>query len=171
MSTYEERLASFEPKKQKSSKKSASKVWPHPSTFIATPSSLAHAGFYYDPKPGQVDNVTCFTCEHSLGAWTAGDDPFKEHLNVGPKCAWALARCTIEFDRQNNGRLVSPSLKRIDGSFCCASFVFTEAARLPTAKAMEKARAETFKGFWIHDQTKGHTANSRKVRSYIYQVA
>jgi hypothetical protein len=37
------------------------------------------------------------------------------------------------------------------------------AARLPTAKAMEKARADTFKGQWIHDKVKGHTANSKKV--------
>lgn len=28
---------------------------------------------------------------------------------------------------------------------------------------MEKARAETFRGHWIHDSVKGHTANSRKM--------
>jgi Inhibitor of Apoptosis domain len=109
MATYEERLASFQPKKPKSSKRTAinaslAKGWPHPASFKATPSSLAHAGFYFDPTADKSDNVTCFTCEHSLGAWTVSDDPFTEHLNVDAKCCWAVSRCNIELDRQKDGR-------------------------------------------------------------------
>jgi Inhibitor of Apoptosis domain len=118
MATYEDRLASFEPRKIKFTKKSALNVhlargWPHPSTatpssaaYRATPSSLAHAGFYFDPTAEKDDNVTCFMCEHSLGEWTENDDPFVEHLNVDPKCPWALARCSIELDRQRDGRYI-----------------------------------------------------------------
>ncbi|PVF95879.1 hypothetical protein CPB86DRAFT_787558 [Serendipita vermifera] len=151
MATYDERVESFRPRKGKSSKKSSLnafliKGWPHPSNYKATPSSLAHAGFFFDPTSDKGDNVTCFMCDHSLGEWTQDDDPFVEHLNVNNKCAWALARCSIELDKQADG-----------------SFIFTVAARLPTAKAMEKARADTFKGHWIHDKVKGHTANSKKM--------
>ncbi|CAG8593259.1 16535_t:CDS:2 [Acaulospora colombiana] len=151
MTTYDERVESFRPRKGKSSKKSSLnaflvKGWPHPSNYKATPSSLAHAGFFFDPTSDKGDNVTCFMCDHSLGEWTQDDDPFVEHLNVNNKCAWALARCSIELDKQADG-----------------SFIFTVAARLPTAKGMEKARADTFKGHWIHDKVKGHTANSKKV--------
>jgi hypothetical protein len=111
MATHDERLASFEPRKPKSQKKSAvntaiAKGWPHPESFKARPNTLAHAGFYFDPTSSKNDNVTCFTCEHSLGEWTQDDDPFVEHLNVAPKCAWAIARCNVELDRQADGRCV-----------------------------------------------------------------
>ena len=43
-------------------------------------------------------------------------------------------------------------------------FVFTSTTRLPTSRILEKARAETFKGAWPHDNIKGHSANSKKVR-------
>ena len=44
-------------------------------------------------------------------------------------------------------------------------FVFSDKTRLPTSKVMEKARMETFgvAGRWMHDQTKGHGASSKKV--------
>jgi hypothetical protein len=109
MATYDERVESFRPRKIKSTKKSPvnaflAKGWPHPSNYKATPSSLAHAGFFFDPTPDKGDNVTCFMCDHSLGEWTQDDDPFTEHLNVNSKCAWALARCSIELDKQADGR-------------------------------------------------------------------
>ncbi|KAG8817768.1 hypothetical protein FRC17_011102 [Serendipita sp. 399] len=159
MATYDERYASFAPRKPKSNKKNAinafiARGWPHPTKamenggqkFKATPSSLAHAGFFFDPRSDKEDNVTCFTCEHSLAEWTSQDDPFEAHLNMDTKCAWAVARCSIELDRQKDG-----------------SFRFTSTARMPTSKTLEKARADTFKGYWIHDSVKAHTANSKKM--------
>ncbi|KAG9021417.1 hypothetical protein FS842_006612 [Serendipita sp. 407] len=159
MATYDERYATFAPRKPKSNKKNAinayiTRGWPYStkstenggSRFKATPSSLAHAGFFFDPRPDKVDNVTCFVCEHSLAEWAPEDDPFEAHLNMDTKCAWAVARCTIEVDRQKDG-----------------SFQFSSSARLPSSKTLEKARADTFKGYWIHDSVKGHTANSRKM--------
>jgi hypothetical protein len=41
-------------------------------------------------------------------------------------------------------------------------FVFPDKSRVPTSKAMEKARLETFTT-WVHDKTRGHGASSKKV--------
>lgn len=48
-----------------------------------------------------------------------------------------------------------------------ARFVFPDKSRVPTSKAMEKARLETFAvgDGWIHDKIRGHGASSKKVRS------
>ena len=45
------------------------------------------------------------------------------------------------------------------------SFRFANATRVPTSKAMEKARLETFTMFqsWAHDEVQGHGANSGQV--------
>lgn len=45
-------------------------------------------------------------------------------------------------------------------------FVFPDKSRMPTSKAMEKARLETFAvgDGWIHDKVRGHGASSKKVR-------
>ena len=44
-------------------------------------------------------------------------------------------------------------------------FVFTDKNRLPTSKAMEKARLDTFLfgDGWIHDRSRNHGASSKKV--------
>lgn len=109
MATFDSRLVSFSPRKPRSTKKSAvnafiAKGWPHPQSFKADPSTLAHAGFYFDPTPDKGDNVTCFACECSLADWTSEDDPFEVHLQVNERCLWAVARCSIELDRQRDGR-------------------------------------------------------------------
>lgn len=103
MATYDERLASFAPRKSsKSSKKPQSTVgasWPHPDSYRATPETLAQAGFRFLPTDEKPDNVVCFTCGHGLGFWEPEDDPFSEHLSHSPKCVWAIARCSIELDK------------------------------------------------------------------------
>jgi hypothetical protein len=46
-------------------------------------------------------------------------------------------------------------------------FVVLDASRLPSDKALEKARLETFGGkrkWWPHDSVKGHGATSKLVR-------
>lgn len=49
-------------------------------------------------------------------------------------------------------------------------FVLNDPERLPTNKALEKARTDTFGGklkWWPHDSVKGHGATSKKVCSKI----
>ena len=111
MDAYETRLASFAPKKSSRSKKqqAASSGWPHPPTFRATPSRLALAGFYFEPSTSKPDNVLCFMCGYALGNWEEQDDPFKVHIEHSPKCAWAIARCSIEDDKRGDKYVLRPS--------------------------------------------------------------
>ncbi|KAI0659222.1 hypothetical protein C8Q70DRAFT_915546 [Cubamyces menziesii] len=149
MEYFQARLDSFAPSKPKRTKASSSKQasaayrWPHPPTWKATPNSLAEAGFYFTPGPNEPDNVTCFMCKKNLCNWEPEDDPFEVHYDkCGDKCAWAVVRCQKP---QDNG-----------------SYDFSDPARHPTSKTMEKARLDTFaKAEWPHDGAKGHGANSR----------
>ncbi|KAH9896940.1 hypothetical protein C8Q73DRAFT_757492 [Cubamyces lactineus] len=149
MEYFRARLDSFTPSKPKRAKASSSKQtsaayrWPHPPTWKATPNSLAEAGFYFTPGPEEPDNVTCFMCKKNLCNWEPEDDPFEVHYEkCGDKCAWAVVRCQKP---QDNG-----------------SYDFSDPARHPTSKTMEKARLDTFaKAEWPHDSVKGHGANSR----------
>lgn len=111
MDAYETRLASFAPKKPSRSKKqqAAASGWPHPPSFRATPSRLAQAGFYFEPSTSKPDNVLCFMCGYALGNWEDQDDPFKVHVEHSPKCAWAIARCSIEDDKRGNKYVLQPS--------------------------------------------------------------
>ncbi|KAF5389494.1 hypothetical protein D9757_004327 [Collybiopsis confluens] len=123
--------------------------WPHPEYFMATPETLAEAGFYFDPNSEDNDLVTCYMCSKQLGEWSEKDDPFEIHFKkCGKKCAWASVRCGLVREIDLDGR-----------------FVFTDKNRLPTSKLMEKARLETFKfgQGWIHDQEKNHGASSKKM--------
>lgn len=73
---------------------SSSSKWPHPSSFKATPDSLAEAGFYFDPDSDNPDNVTCFMCKKGVAGWEPEDDPFSIHYDKCAKtCAWAMVRC------------------------------------------------------------------------------
>ncbi|PIL27582.1 hypothetical protein GSI_10733 [Ganoderma sinense ZZ0214-1] len=144
MEYYQNRIDSFGPAKSKRTKASSSKpVWPHPSSFKATPKTLAEAGFYFHPDSDNNDNVACFTCGKNLAGWEPDDDPFTIHYEkCRDKCAWAVVRCQTALG---------------DGSFD-----FSDPTRHPTSKAMEKARLETFaKARWPHDAAKGHGANSK----------
>ncbi|KAF8887324.1 hypothetical protein BD779DRAFT_1672781 [Infundibulicybe gibba] len=123
--------------------------WPHPKNFKATPASLAEAGFYYTPSFEDRDSVTCFMCNKELSDWDAEDDPFDIHWQkCGRVCCWASVRCGLREDMDEEG-----------------SFIFPDDARLPSSKAMEKARLETFTAGegWIHDKTRNHSASSKKM--------
>ena len=101
MEIYENRRASFV---KKSKAKNAHKGWPHPKNFVASPEALANAGFFFKPSKEDVDNVQRFMCKKELGGWDENDNPFEIHLQKCPKCPWAVSRCSIEFDVDENGK-------------------------------------------------------------------
>ncbi|KAJ4489053.1 hypothetical protein C8R41DRAFT_395401 [Lentinula lateritia] len=151
MDVFKTRLESFtRPKRGKGGAKSQSNLkWPHPEYFLATPETLAEAGFYFDPSSEDKDNVTCYMCGKELSEWDEKDNPFEIHFKkCGKKCAWANVRCGLGAEMDPDGR-----------------FVFTDKNRLPTSKSMEKARLETFLfgDGWIHDQERNHGASSKKM--------
>ncbi|KAG6849615.1 hypothetical protein H0H93_006899 [Arthromyces matolae] len=155
MECLQNRIDSFsKPKRVKNPAKQSSFVsvkWKHPPhpRFIATPETLAEAGFYFNPSFEDRDNVACFICDKQLAAWEAEDDPFDTHWDkCGDKCSWAIVRCGLKVDINRHG-----------------GFTFTDKSRVPTSKAMEKARLDTFSAGegWIHDQVADHGANSRKM--------
>ncbi|KAJ7230663.1 inhibitor of apoptosis repeat-containing protein [Mycena pura] len=141
MEVLQNRVASFSKHKRGKSLK-----WPHPKTWQATPDTLAEAGFYFDPSTDDPDNVTCFMCGKQVTEWAEDDDPFDIHWQkCAQMCAWASVRCGLRRDTDSRGR-----------------FVFPDKSRLPTSKAMEKARLQTFTG-WKHDKNKKHMATSKKM--------
>ena len=84
MHALQSRLDSFTKKRKK---------WPHPITFIATPNSLACAGFYFNPTVTNKDNVTCYLCNKQLYDWDSQDDPDKVHIQKSINCPWAILKC------------------------------------------------------------------------------
>ncbi|KAF6761781.1 hypothetical protein DFP72DRAFT_1002723 [Ephemerocybe angulata] len=153
MECLQNRIDSFsKTKRVKNPNKPSSNLtlkWPHPASFTANPDTLAEAGFYYSPSAEDPDNVSCFMCEKQLSDWEEDDDPFDIHYDkCANKCAWANIRCGLRRDMDRHGR-----------------FVFPDKSRLPTSKAMEKARLETFTvgDGWIHDSVRGHGASSKKL--------
>ncbi|GJE86671.1 BIR-domain-containing protein [Phanerochaete sordida] len=147
MEAYETRFESFQ--KGKRVKKGSSKTlvkWPHPGSYLANPHSLAEAGFYYTPSASDRDAVTCFMCKEKLSGWEEEQDPFVEHVRIASSCCWAITRCGLINDMDEDG-----------------NFVFPDITRLPSSKAIEKARADTFGRNWPHDATKGHSVSSKKM--------
>ena len=70
--------------------------WPHPKSYKANPSTLADAGFYWNPNSTARDNVTCFFCEENFSEWELHHDPHVIHYDrCGEACAWATAQCGI----------------------------------------------------------------------------
>lgn len=164
MESWQARVDSF--KKGKRVKKGSSTTvlrWPHPNSFLANPETLAEAGFYFKPSANNPDGVTCFMCGKELSDWEAEDDPFAEHVKRGRSCCWAIARCGLIEDMDDDGKYVvhfhPPLLLTV--SFC--SFVFPDPSRLPSSKFMEKARMDSYVANWPHDVVKGHSASSKKV--------
>ncbi|THH09571.1 hypothetical protein EW145_g1910 [Phellinidium pouzarii] len=147
METFDGRLRSFNKPKSKSS--SSKTAWPYQQSFSANPKSLAEAGFFFKPSKDEPDNVQCFICKKELGGWDEEDNPFEIHVNKCPKCPWAIARCSLEFDVDSDG-----------------NFSLKDAGRLPSNKVLEKARLDTFGGkqkWWPHDSVKNHGATSKKM--------
>lgn len=102
METLETRIQSFIKARPPYSNKVYS--WPHPDSFVATPKSLAEAGFYFNPSKDDPDNVVCFLCGKELGGWDDTDDPFEIHVQKCPKCPWVLVRCALENDFDSKGK-------------------------------------------------------------------
>ncbi|KAF8589129.1 inhibitor of apoptosis repeat-containing protein [Ramaria rubella] len=147
------RVASFKKAKKYSRRSSiqGSRDWPHPTNgeFAACPESLAEAGFYHDPYALYPDNVTCFLCKEEYAEWEEDDDPHEIHIKISPKCPWALLRCALELDKDDEG-----------------TFNFRTKARIPTSRVLEKARVDSFGNkdakLWPHDST-SHGCNVKKM--------
>ncbi|GJQ74488.1 putative zinc ion binding protein [Trypoxylus dichotomus] len=68
--TFESRLQTFQ-------------SWP--TNIIQKPEDLACAGFYYE---GVGDRVRCFHCDGGLNHWDPQDEPWSQHAQWFPKCAF-----------------------------------------------------------------------------------
>ncbi|TRM58975.1 hypothetical protein BD626DRAFT_573008 [Schizophyllum amplum] len=131
--------------------------WPHKSKHIATPHTLAEAGFFYDPAYDERDNVSCFMCSKSLSQWEEDDDPFDIHwqkCGTDRRCPWAVVRCGLTQDMDRNGQ-----------------YTYPDKTRIPTTPMMVQARLLTFsqgKG-WPHSG-KDHGASSQRMAEggFIY---
>lgn len=111
MQSYNARYASFIPKpRSKLSSKTPDLKWPHPASFLATPTSLASAGFYFNPSVHTPDAVSCFICDKGLADWDPEDDPAEIHSQKCPKCPWAVLKCVTDIN--DNGRSGSISCRR-----------------------------------------------------------
>jgi hypothetical protein len=105
MESWQARFDSFS--KGKRVKKGSSTTvlkWPHPPSFEANPESLAEAGFYFAPSLNNTDAVTCFMCGKAISDWEETDDPFTEHTRRGNGCCWAIARCALRTDMDEDGK-------------------------------------------------------------------
>ncbi|KAI1617215.1 baculoviral IAP repeat-containing 2/3/4 [Exophiala viscosa] len=87
-STYESRLATFEPPSKRSKL-----GWPHKTP---TPEELARAGFYYKPSKESNDNTECYLCQRSLNGWEPDDDPVQEHLKHASDCGWVILMDAVQ---------------------------------------------------------------------------
>ncbi|KIJ09077.1 hypothetical protein PAXINDRAFT_17833 [Paxillus involutus ATCC 200175] len=166
MQALQARIESFSKTKRikrylkKTSSATASVKWPHPPDFKANANTLAEAGFYFDPSWDDRDSVACFICGKELSDWDADDDPFEIHYTkCQNSCVWAVVRCGLAEDLDDEG-----------------NFTFANKTRLPSSKAMERARLGTFgEDWWPHDGEADHGATSVKMAraGFVYtpQVA
>jgi hypothetical protein len=174
MEALQNRIDSFAKQKRvKNPSKPSSYVnakWPHSSRFLATPETLAEAGFYYSPSFEDRDNVTCFICGKQLSEWEEGDDPFGIHWEkCGTKCCWASVRCGLKDDMDEHSRwgvYYTQVVHVVDEN----RFFFTDKTRLPMSKQMERVRLETFNAGdgWMHDRDKNHGVTSQKVPTHVH---
>jgi hypothetical protein len=103
LASYQARYDSFV--KRKRTKGAKAIEWKHPSTYLATPHTLAEAGFVFNPSAADPDNVRCFSCDKELADWDAEDDPYEIHYRkCAADCAWATVRCGIESEQDEHGR-------------------------------------------------------------------
>jgi hypothetical protein len=102
---------------------------------------LAKAGFFYQPTDTSLDNTTCFLCERSLDGWESGDNAIVEHLKHAPQCGWAV-NIAIELEREGGCDILEN----------------------PSAEDLMMARATTFEKIWPHENKRGWTCKSGKVR-------
>lgn len=111
MEAFQARLDSYAGAKPKRSKHTLK--WPHSPSYKATPLKLADAGFFYNPTNDDDDNVTCFMCSKSLAEWDKEDDPFDIHwTKCGEFCPWAVVRCSLSLDMDENRKYAFSRLGR-----------------------------------------------------------
>ncbi|XP_046820759.1 baculoviral IAP repeat-containing protein 5 [Vespa crabro] len=65
------------------------KDWPYQSSEdTCSPERMASAGFFSKATKEEPDLVECFICSKQLDGWEPTDDPWKEHENHQPSCAF-----------------------------------------------------------------------------------
>uniref|UniRef100_UPI00398F73BB baculoviral IAP repeat-containing protein 5-like n=1 Tax=Pristiophorus japonicus TaxID=55135 RepID=UPI00398F73BB len=84
MYSYENRLATFT-------------NWPFTENCRCTPENMAKAGFLHCPTENEPDIATCFFCLKELESWEPEDEPWMEHQNHSPACAFLALKCDV-FD-------------------------------------------------------------------------
>ena len=125
MQSYNARYASFAPQaRSKSSVKGTLDLkWPHPASFLATPTSLASAGFYFNPSAKTPDAVSCFICDKGLADWDPEDDPAQIHSQKCPKCPWAMFKCAIDMNtNERSGSIPCPQRRLLSFMLVLNSF-------------------------------------------------
>lgn len=100
---------------------------------------MARAGFYFNPRPSNPDNVACFLCRKELDGWEDDDEPLVEHLKHSPDCGWAIC-AAIEVELGDVAR---------------------EDPRQPH---LLEARKATFAGRWPYEGKKGWKCKTKQVR-------
>ncbi|KAH7363373.1 hypothetical protein B0T11DRAFT_329353 [Plectosphaerella cucumerina] len=68
--------------------------WPRE---FPTPEEMAGAGFTYNPTGTWADNVHCDSCKMDAFSWVAKDDPFKQHSDCEPRCAYVKSQSFADF--------------------------------------------------------------------------
>jgi hypothetical protein len=138
-------------------------TWPHPESFYANPSSLAQAGFFYDPTWHWRDKVTCFTCGFYLVRVQPRDDPYEMHWSAsenGRRCACAQVACGIHWDLNHRGQWVSrlSSFWVLEGRGLISPVVIDLSPR--TQREFRQAQ-EWNRRDWLHSDRSGHTMTSQ----------
>ncbi|KAF9190322.1 hypothetical protein BGZ51_008746 [Haplosporangium sp. Z 767] len=111
---------------------------------MATPATLADAGFFWQPAPSSPDNVVCFLCGKSLDGWMDTDDPYQEHLSHSRRCGWAIIKMINITDDE-------------------LPFRWDDEDELPKGARMTKARLQTFGKWWPHERTKGWFGTTKRM--------
>ncbi|KAK2575646.1 hypothetical protein KPH14_011909 [Odynerus spinipes] len=63
--------------------------WPYQSSKdVCSPERMAAAGFFSIRTDDEPDLVECFICSKQLDGWEPTDDPWKEHKDHQPSCAF-----------------------------------------------------------------------------------
>ncbi|KAJ1979381.1 GTP-binding nuclear protein gsp1/Ran [Dimargaris xerosporica] len=151
--SYEQRVLSFD---------QASWPWPHrkKQQYLATPETLAKAGFFFNPHQLSRDAVQCFLCHKSLDGWEAADDPFVEHLEHSGECPWALVIC--------KGHRVSTETQEVTVRDDLEDEYLEGKTNVAVSRRLEDARVATFGNWWPHEGKDGWKVTVRKMAKSGY---
>ncbi|KAJ1976493.1 GTP-binding nuclear protein gsp1/Ran [Dimargaris verticillata] len=150
---YEQRVLSFD---------QAPWPWPHrkKQQYLATPETLAKAGFFFNPHQLSRDAVQCFLCHKSLDGWEAADDPFVEHLGHSGECPWALVIC--------NGHRVSADTQEATIREDLEDEYLQGKTNVAVSRRLEDARVATYGNWWPHEGKTGWKVTIRKMAKSGY---